>query len=403
MKIVDFEFDKEMDTLLRQTARGEAAFAAENSKFKTQNSKLEHLDADEISAFAENALPVKMRVRATEHLADCARCRKILSSLISLDAEAQSETIHAGGGSTVVAAPALPWHKRLFAFPQMSYAVGALALVFAAIVGFVVLQSRETAQNSSVARIEETAERPLNGKGASSDGETVSSETYSSNASSLNMATTNSNMATGNTATTANDPPARLANSNASAAQPQKTPEAERDAKSAPPVSKPVSAPAAPQTTDAVQAPPASENRFQTDADAPREAERSRSETQNNSALNQQNITPDSRSVQHRSIQNLPLAGRSTREMQTQDSAAAPKRKAEARSDQAAETRVAGGKTFRRADGVWYDANYRNQPTTNVRRGTDEYKKLDSRLRSIGDSLSGVVVVVFNGKAYRIQ
>src|SRR3569623_2132819 len=70
-------------------------------------------------------------------------------------------------------------------------------------------------------------------------------------------------------------------------------------------------------------------------------------------------------------------------------------------SSEMAVTRTAGGKTFRNANGAWYDNAYHGQSTTNVRRGTDEFKKLDSGLRSIANELGGVVVVVWKDKAYR--
>lgn len=62
-----------------------------------------------------------------------------------------------------------------------------------------------------------------------------------------------------------------------------------------------------------------------------------------------------------------------------------------------------GGKSFNRQDGVWYDSAYSGQATTDVRRGSNEYKKLDPGLRSIAESLSGTVVVVWKSSAYRIQ
>jgi len=66
-------------------------------------------------------------------------------------------------------------------------------------------------------------------------------------------------------------------------------------------------------------------------------------------------------------------------------------------------SRRVGGKDFQFRNGAWYDTAYRGQGTTNVRRGSDNYKKLDSSLRSIAESLDGVVVTVWGGKAYRIQ
>ncbi len=67
------------------------------------------------------------------------------------------------------------------------------------------------------------------------------------------------------------------------------------------------------------------------------------------------------------------------------------------------ETRTVAGKPFRRENSVWYDAGYNGQGTINVRRGSEEFKKLDADLRSIADGFGGTVVVVWKGKAYRIQ
>ena len=66
-------------------------------------------------------------------------------------------------------------------------------------------------------------------------------------------------------------------------------------------------------------------------------------------------------------------------------------------------TRIAGGKTFNNRERVWYDTAYTGQATTNVRRGSEEFKKLDSGLRDIANMIGGTVVVVWKTKAYRIQ
>jgi hypothetical protein len=92
-----------------------------------------------------------------------------------------------------------------------------------------------------------------------------------------------------------------------------------------------------------------------------------------------------------RKLENLPLNGRN---------AAGAMMDSAVRSDS---TRSVGGRTFQKKDGVWYDGAYHGQATINVHRGTDAYKKLDSGLRSIADSLGGTVVTVWKGKAYRIQ
>jgi hypothetical protein len=65
--------------------------------------------------------------------------------------------------------------------------------------------------------------------------------------------------------------------------------------------------------------------------------------------------------------------------------------------------RQAGGKTFDFRQGAWYDSEYRGQATTNVRRGTAEYRNLNSGVRSIAENVPGTVVIVTGNKAYRIQ
>ena len=66
-------------------------------------------------------------------------------------------------------------------------------------------------------------------------------------------------------------------------------------------------------------------------------------------------------------------------------------------------TRLVGGKRFDNRNGVWYDSAYRGQATINLRRASDEYKKIDKGVRNIADTLGGTVVVVWKDKAYRIQ
>lgn len=65
--------------------------------------------------------------------------------------------------------------------------------------------------------------------------------------------------------------------------------------------------------------------------------------------------------------------------------------------------RSVGGKTFNNVGGIWFDAAYGKQKQKTVRRGTSEYLRLDAGLRSIADSLGGTVVILWGGKAYRIQ
>ncbi len=100
-----------------------------------------HLDADEIAAFVENALPEKTRQNYMRHLADCDRCRKSLSNTIALNAEFEPETIYTEE-KTLVALP-IPWYRKLFIFPNLAYTLGALVLIFSGIAALYGFAKRE--------------------------------------------------------------------------------------------------------------------------------------------------------------------------------------------------------------------------------------------------------------------
>ena len=65
--------------------------------------------------------------------------------------------------------------------------------------------------------------------------------------------------------------------------------------------------------------------------------------------------------------------------------------------------RNVGGKTFEMRSGVWYDSAYDGGGTKDVKRGTEKYLKLDEGLRNIANSLGGTVVIVWNGRTYKIK
>ncbi len=369
---MELDFDKEMDSLLRQAARSGEVVSANAQT---------HLDADEISAFAENALPEKTRTFYVKHFADCDRCRTILSNLILLKMETETET----ASSAVIVAPeivetATPWYRRIFAVPNLAYTLGAFVLLFGGFLGFLVLQSTYNYQNAEVSRISDN-EPKASGPNIG-NGETF----YNSNAAgvantSTNTAANTSIMMSNRAATNANLA-ISASNTMASAPTPEVSAKESRDERK--------------QLAEV-------QNEAKPQADAVKTEDEKDAET-SDLALQKREV-PRVAPVPNKPVQSSPpssVAGRSETQENLRAKKSTPAKNT--KDDFAGEpTRQISGKTFNRKDGVWYDAAYNNQKTTNVRRNTDDYRKLDSGLRIIAESLDGTVVVVWKEKAYRIQ
>jgi hypothetical protein len=362
---MELNFDKEIDAILRKARDGEPAFSATNPQA--------HPDADEISAFAENALTEGAKMRYTAHLADCERCRKIFSNVIALNAETESEIVHAA--RKPIAAPASPWYKRFFEFPNLAYSLGALALVFGSLIVFTTLQKLDS-RNSEISQV---SEKPLETKSAPM------------------AANTNSSMA--NSANSTSSAPANTNSSAFSTSNPAATPDV---ALNSAPNTEPVN-------SDEITAMPKEETRKDSDSNLARD---NSFQTDGASGANvKPQVKEETKPIQvPKTTEDDSKSDRETQPMNDASATLTATRKARSESQkdkklssENGETTGAGGKTFRRKDNVWYDTLYGNQATTNVTRGTGEYKKLDKDLRIIAENLGGTVVIVWKGKAYRIR
>src|SRR5688500_16793564 len=129
---MDHEFDKEIDALLRKAHRGGPVLVGDFAGSR-------HLEADEIAAFAETALPERSRAMYTAHMADCDRCRKILSNTLVLNSEAAP--VAASSPSVItIAERAIPWYRQLFVFPNLAYVMGGLVLIFGGFLAFTIVR-----------------------------------------------------------------------------------------------------------------------------------------------------------------------------------------------------------------------------------------------------------------------
>ena len=70
----------EIDSLLRNLARRDRSMPGELAGNELSSTSA-HLDADELTSYAEGALPPSTRARYTSHLADCDDCRRIVTRL----------------------------------------------------------------------------------------------------------------------------------------------------------------------------------------------------------------------------------------------------------------------------------------------------------------------------------
>lgn len=381
---MEFEFDKEIDSLLHQAAKGENMVALVNPSS-------EHIDADEISMFAENALPEKAKPYVVKHLADCSRCRTILSNTILLNSEAEMEnaasiSVEETKAATVAVSSEIPWYKNLFSTKNLAFGMGALVLIFAVGIGFLVVRNANESMNSEVAQANTnvniaTAEKSSNDEMS----ESAEADMANSNATSMdaNLSNVESNAETATTSpnqTSDNKPSANNSIEKEASGNLVETSERKDEKRDAPKAKTP------PTDSENITADVSSQEKIQNDD--------SRTSSQNDGIARKQSAPPPSPAISAR--RNEPMPPESAKKQESEDSISS-------NSMMSAPSRKINGKTFNRKNGVWYDSAYKGQATTNVQRGTPQYKNLDSGLRSIGNQLDGTVVVVWKEKAYRIQ
>src|ERR1043166_773845 len=142
------ETNNEMDLLLRRLGRRHDTSVSET------NGDVDHLDADELNAYAENVLPPAARARYTEHLAECARCRELVVQLSSSAAVVPAvATVKAPEPSAL-----RQFLASLFSPLVLRYAVPALGLIVVAAIGVFVLRQKKHGDGDSIAQV---AQQPV--------------------------------------------------------------------------------------------------------------------------------------------------------------------------------------------------------------------------------------------------
>jgi len=396
------EPNKEIDILLRKLSgkqNGDAAAAEGNSSANAS----EHLDADELSAYAENALPASLRSHYTEHVADCNSCRKLVAQLsLSSTAAIVRAPVEESAPSRLKALLA-----GLFSPLLIRYAIPAMAVILVVAIAWIVV--RREPVHEQVAQNIETRTQPAlpNQSGSPAVDDQISNE---SSAPKKGLVEHNQPQPQG---TPSED---RAAVTSAGNKAPEESKEGEVAAKrdQAPPAA-PVSvvAPSAGTGTGAVAQPKAASEVERNEPEPRKKAEADVAKAQNQIQNQQERrIYEQNRSgpSEPKAVQrgvNTQNSNESQRELARQR---ASEREAQAKdkaSDDEAEVRTVGGHKFTKRGRVWVDALYdSDSATTNVSRGSDQYRSLmgdEPGLRAIVEQLSGEVLVVWKSRSYRIK
>ena len=398
------ESNNAIDLMLRKLGRS-GSHLQQNAGNGGAESGDAHLDVDELSAYAENALPPMTRARYTEHLADCVRCRQIVSQLSQVAELVIDEAPKAAPSSGLKA-----FLASLFSPIVLRYAVPALGLLVVASIGFLALRSTgsmELAQRREVNLQTPAAEAPADGGAGSS-------------AASVNLATKSEphNVAAPEVAKTAGakvseqEKPADEARRQENEQPHEKAATSTDQVAAAPPAGSPTET----VTVAAAAKPSAVADQKQTTSEAAPNKIQAQA-TQTGSAPSANDEPSTRRPAKEPAVDVFRMNEGSALKKGKRDSAAA---KENARADDAEEKRErnladkdqtetisVAGRRFRKNGSVWIDVAYNSsQGTTNVTRGSEQYRALiadEPGIRTIAEQLKGEVIVVWKGHVYRIR
>ncbi|MCM3870871.1 MAG: hypothetical protein ND895_09300 [Pyrinomonadaceae bacterium] len=391
--------NNEMDLLLRGLARREGARSADS-----EDHSAKHMDADELNAYAEQALPAPARMRYTSHLADCDSCRKIVSELASASGANVSD--HSVSQET----SGLRQKFAAFFSPRvLRFAMPALALFAFIAVGLIALKqqtSSEIAMNErrATSTTAGSATRPADSVAEQQESVAINSAVNDKRG--LYDSPTESAKDKDNIAKSDD----RRESSGVSTSTDSASAPAGRDAspgKAAGAVAQPSYAP------EPAAAPPPKVQTTDTVAQTEVAARQKKEADKNNEEPAREQEGARARADESQNQVARPQTAKSAPAAPSEEKRRAPEMGklasgvgAKAKDDEA-ETRTVSGRRFRRQGGVWIDTAFQSSTaTTFLSRGSEQFRALvadEPGIRDIAAQLSGEVVVVWKGRAYRIR
>ena len=382
------ETNNEMDLLLRRWGQRPDVFAPDAE---------DHLDADELNAYAENVLPAKTRARYTAHLAECSRCRELVVQLSGpagvLIAEQANKVAEPSGWRKFLASLLSPMVLR--------YAAPALGLIVVALIGVFVLRRNNARDYVSQVQNDQAGPAAV-AQRAESNQQTSSADSRSGTIDSLN-----------------NEVPKKNAPQQSPTPAPHGTPPAV--AQNAPAAKAPEAKPDSQPVVASEQPPPAAssvavvnEEKQLPNEDAARKVETEvkvapKDVITKDFELGRANKKAEEpATMRARTAKNKSAAGG----VAAVQSGAAPertRREAGERDDQksSGETKSVAGRQFRKQGGIWTDTAYdSSRGAMNLTRNSEAYRTLvadEPGIKTIADQLDGEIIVVWKGRAYHIR
>jgi len=379
------ETNNEMDLLLRRLGRRPETSAS-----------TDHLDADELSSYAENVLPPASRARYTEHLAECARCRDLVVQLSS------SAGVVVGQETAKAVEPSAlrKFLASLFSPMVLRYAVPALGLIVVAAIGLLVSRRQQFEANAPVAQAvrQEPSQATVPSNQPEPSASPAQSTVLMDNSTAVNKQV-RGNTGTENGAVAPPPPNAPPSVSSISAEASQDAQAKKTEQQQEPP--KEVAAAAAPKpagTTDDLK---------KLEREAQKQKDEDRVAVANEPAPVQEAVRVPKRKAEESAkagarpettVQPLGVASSNARTTRARDDAGE-------KDKNDADTRTVAGHRFRKQGNVWVDTAYVSQAIMSLRRGSEQYRSLvadEPEIKKIADQLDGEIIVVVKGRGYRI-
>ena len=404
------ESNKEIDVLLRKlSGKRNGNSAADTISAAGADEHLDHLDADELNAYSEQALPAATRARYTAHLADCGRCRQLVTQL-SLSSTATFST-HA---EEQAPSKLKMFLASLFSPLVIRYAVPAMAILVVIALAWVAMRRSPMAQH--VAR---NIDQQATGPAVNSAGQLNPPASEPKTASGLDQANDQRTVGTDASNKALENKQAKIAEEQRAAEAPPAPPVASRnpeidqstDVAKRPQPSAPVAAPAV-ATSSVAGAKPATEadknegTRQKKDESA---AARDVKEKEEDRTAFQKAPQAAASGPSKTERADRPSKGQSVDTQPETAKLRAARREAppkDAPREQSPDVRSVGGHRFERRGQVWVDVLYQSQSTINVARDSEQYRALvgdEPGIRTIAEQLSGELIVVWKSRAYRIR